>query len=185
MSAGPQTHGPLIPPFFSAHPGDTVQAAAEPPAEASSPSSSTEDFCYVFMVELERGPSGLGMGLIDGMVRTPRLQLSSHPCRPLLSSLTIVGASEKCLSCFMGRPAFGSTDGAQCFPVGHTGTVICELASSKRVHREGCAVQGLYWGKHMLAAAQYPEAPCFFPAHTSGGPRTLHTDPASWEPRSI
>lgn len=47
--------------------GDAVQAAAEPPAEASSPSSSTEDFCYVFMVELERGPSGLGMGLIDGM----------------------------------------------------------------------------------------------------------------------
>lgn len=42
-------------------------------AEASSPSSSTEDFCYVFMVELERGPSGLGMGLIDGMVRTPHL----------------------------------------------------------------------------------------------------------------
>nr|XP_021482300.1 ras-associating and dilute domain-containing protein [Meriones unguiculatus] len=47
--------------------GDPVQAAAEPPAEGPSPSSSTEDFCYVFMVELERGPSGLGMGLIDGM----------------------------------------------------------------------------------------------------------------------
>ncbi|KAF5918289.1 hypothetical protein HPG69_002931 [Diceros bicornis minor] len=30
-------------------------------------SSSTDDFCYVFMVELERGPSGLGMGLMDGM----------------------------------------------------------------------------------------------------------------------
>lgn len=47
--------------------GDTVEAAAEAPAEASSPSSCAEDFCYVFMVELERGPSGLGMGLIDGM----------------------------------------------------------------------------------------------------------------------
>ncbi|XP_021018019.1 ras-associating and dilute domain-containing protein [Mus caroli] len=46
--------------------GDEIQDA-EPPAEASSPSSSAEDFCYVFMVELERGPSGLGMGLIDGM----------------------------------------------------------------------------------------------------------------------
>lgn len=58
-------------------PGDAVQAATEPPAEASSPSSSTEDFCYVFMVELERGPSGLGMGLIDGMVRI--LDLSPLP----------------------------------------------------------------------------------------------------------
>lgn len=43
----------------------------EPPLAASSCSSSTEDFCYVFMVELERGPSGLGMGLIDGMVSGP------------------------------------------------------------------------------------------------------------------
>lgn len=69
---------PMAPhPSPSLCPGDAVQAAAEPPAEASSPSSSTEDFCYVFMVELERGPSGLGMGLIDGMVRT--LDLSPLP----------------------------------------------------------------------------------------------------------
>uniref|UniRef100_A0A8C6QT01 Ras-associating and dilute domain-containing protein n=1 Tax=Nannospalax galili TaxID=1026970 RepID=A0A8C6QT01_NANGA len=51
----------------SAPPGTVLEAADEPAAESSSPSSSTEDFCYVFMVELERGPSGLGMGLIDGM----------------------------------------------------------------------------------------------------------------------
>lgn len=41
----------------------------EPQVASSSRSSSTEDFRYVFMVELERGPSGLGMGLIDGLVR--------------------------------------------------------------------------------------------------------------------
>lgn len=40
----------------------------ESPLAPSSGSSSTDDFCYVFTVELERGPSGLGMGLIDGMV---------------------------------------------------------------------------------------------------------------------
>lgn len=38
----------------------------------------------MFMVELERGPSGLGMGLIDGMVRTLDLSplppcLQTHP----------------------------------------------------------------------------------------------------------
>ncbi|XP_035578021.1 ras-associating and dilute domain-containing protein isoform X3 [Zalophus californianus] len=38
-----------------------------PPAPSSCSSGTTEDFCYVFVVELERGPSGLGMGLIDGM----------------------------------------------------------------------------------------------------------------------
>uniref|UniRef100_A0A8D2JNR7 Ras-associating and dilute domain-containing protein n=1 Tax=Sciurus vulgaris TaxID=55149 RepID=A0A8D2JNR7_SCIVU len=47
--------------------GDAAAALDEPPLAASSRSSSTEDFCYVFAVELERGPSGLGMGLIDGM----------------------------------------------------------------------------------------------------------------------
>ncbi|XP_059010006.1 ras-associating and dilute domain-containing protein isoform X1 [Mustela lutreola] len=47
--------------------GDSVGPADEPPAAPSSRSSSTEDFCYVFVVELERGPSGLGMGLIDGL----------------------------------------------------------------------------------------------------------------------
>ncbi|NXC31837.1 RADIL protein, partial [Campylorhamphus procurvoides] len=38
-----------------------------PTPESSSRSSATDDFCYVFVVELERGPMGLGMGLIDGM----------------------------------------------------------------------------------------------------------------------
>ncbi|NXK89626.1 RADIL protein, partial [Formicarius rufipectus] len=41
-----------------------------PTPESSSRSSATDDFCYVFVVELERGPMGLGMGLIDG-VHTP------------------------------------------------------------------------------------------------------------------
>uniref|UniRef100_A0A8C3QMQ6 Ras-associating and dilute domain-containing protein n=1 Tax=Cyanoderma ruficeps TaxID=181631 RepID=A0A8C3QMQ6_9PASS len=40
------------------------------PGASSSRSSATDDFCYVFVVELERGPIGLGMGLIDG-VHTP------------------------------------------------------------------------------------------------------------------
>ncbi|XP_057604860.1 ras-associating and dilute domain-containing protein-like [Hippopotamus amphibius kiboko] len=47
--------------------GDRVAPADEPPPAPSSRSSSTDDFCYMFVVELERGPSGLGMGLIDGM----------------------------------------------------------------------------------------------------------------------
>uniref|UniRef100_G1RZV4 Rap associating with DIL domain n=1 Tax=Nomascus leucogenys TaxID=61853 RepID=G1RZV4_NOMLE len=51
--------------------GDSAAPADESPPAPSSRSSSTEDFCYVFMVELERGPSGLGMGLIDGMVSGP------------------------------------------------------------------------------------------------------------------
>uniref|UniRef100_A0A663F542 Ras-associating and dilute domain-containing protein n=1 Tax=Aquila chrysaetos chrysaetos TaxID=223781 RepID=A0A663F542_AQUCH len=38
-----------------------------PTPESSSRSSATDDFCYVFVVELERGPTGLGMGLIDGL----------------------------------------------------------------------------------------------------------------------
>ncbi|XP_062443893.1 ras-associating and dilute domain-containing protein isoform X1 [Rhea pennata] len=37
-----------------------------PTPASSSRSSATDDFCYVFVVELERGPAGLGMGLIDG-----------------------------------------------------------------------------------------------------------------------
>ncbi|KAM8798388.1 ras-associating and dilute domain-containing protein [Eudromia elegans] len=38
-----------------------------PTPASSSHSSATDDFCYVFVVELERGPLGLGMGLIDGL----------------------------------------------------------------------------------------------------------------------
>lgn len=51
--------------------GDCVAPEDQPPPAPSSQSSSTDDFCYVFLVELERGPSGLGMGLIDGMVSAP------------------------------------------------------------------------------------------------------------------
>ncbi|XP_059975919.1 ras-associating and dilute domain-containing protein isoform X10 [Mesoplodon densirostris] len=54
-------------PRCAAPEGDCVAPAAEPPPAPSSHSSSTDDFCYMFVVELERGPSGLGMGLIDGM----------------------------------------------------------------------------------------------------------------------
>lgn len=31
-----------------------------------------DDLCVVFVVELDKGPYGLGMGLIDGLVSTPR-----------------------------------------------------------------------------------------------------------------
>lgn len=145
---------PYLPPTrFSAHPGDTGQAAAEAPAEASSPSSSAEDFCYVFMVELERGPSGLGMGLIDGMVRSPGPQ----PSPPVLVDNPLQSdhsQGQREMPVLFHGPAFGSTDGVQCFAVGHTGTMICDLAISRHVHREGCVVQGLCLGEHVSA----PEA---------------------------
>nr|XP_033770312.1 ras-associating and dilute domain-containing protein isoform X1 [Geotrypetes seraphini]XP_033770313.1 ras-associating and dilute domain-containing protein isoform X1 [Geotrypetes seraphini] len=38
-----------------------------PTPASSSRSSDTDEFCYVFVVELEKGPIGLGMGLIDGL----------------------------------------------------------------------------------------------------------------------
>nr|XP_012614609.1 ras-associating and dilute domain-containing protein isoform X1 [Microcebus murinus]XP_012614610.1 ras-associating and dilute domain-containing protein isoform X1 [Microcebus murinus] len=60
--------------------GDSAALMDESPLAPSSRSSSTEDFCYVFMVELERGPSGLGMGLIDGMhtpLGTPGLYIQT------------------------------------------------------------------------------------------------------------
>ncbi|XP_023569275.1 ras-associating and dilute domain-containing protein isoform X2 [Octodon degus] len=60
--------------------GDTVAPVDESPLDPSSGSSSTEDFCYVFSVELERGPLGLGMGLIDGMhtaLGTPGLYIQT------------------------------------------------------------------------------------------------------------
>ncbi|XP_075422068.1 ras-associating and dilute domain-containing protein isoform X2 [Ascaphus truei] len=37
------------------------------PTPTVSSLSSEEDFCYVFVVEMEKGPLGLGMGLIDGL----------------------------------------------------------------------------------------------------------------------
>lgn len=69
-------------PLLLAHAGDSVGPADEPPAAPSSRSSSTEDFCYVFVVELERGPSGLGMGLIDGLVSGPLGSTGPGPLRP-------------------------------------------------------------------------------------------------------
>ncbi|MBN3306855.1 RADIL protein, partial [Amia calva] len=38
-----------------------------PTPVSSSHSSASDDFCYVFVVELDKGPYGLGMGLIDGL----------------------------------------------------------------------------------------------------------------------
>ncbi|XP_036993825.2 ras-associating and dilute domain-containing protein isoform X1 [Artibeus jamaicensis] len=43
--------------------GDCMASEDGPPPAPSS----ARDFCSVFLVELERGPSGLGMGLIDGL----------------------------------------------------------------------------------------------------------------------
>lgn len=60
----------------------------EPPEAPSSRSSSTDDFCYVFVVELERGPSGLGMGLIDGMVSAPPPGLCPFHNPPTLAHST-------------------------------------------------------------------------------------------------
>ncbi|XP_054946534.1 ras-associating and dilute domain-containing protein isoform X2 [Physeter macrocephalus] len=54
-------------PRCAAPEGAGAAPAAEPPPAPSSRSSSTDDFCCMFVVELERGPSGLGMGLMDGM----------------------------------------------------------------------------------------------------------------------
>lgn len=59
---------PHPPAALSGSTGDCAAPEDEPPPAPSSHSSSTDDFCYMFVVELERGPSGLGMGLIDGMV---------------------------------------------------------------------------------------------------------------------
>lgn len=72
------------PTALSASTGDCAAPEDEPPPAPSSRSSSTDDFCYMFVVELERGPSGLGMGLIDGMVsgRPVRSGLLSPPDRP-------------------------------------------------------------------------------------------------------
>lgn len=79
--SGDGTSHPPLPPVASllTCPGDGVAPADEPPPALSSRSSSAEDFCYVFVVELERGPSGLGMGLIDGMVSGPLGSSCSGP----------------------------------------------------------------------------------------------------------
>ncbi|KAM5228451.1 LOW QUALITY PROTEIN: ras-associating and dilute domain-containing protein [Ctenodactylus gundi] len=60
--------------------GDMAAPEDESPAAPSSRSSSTDDFCYLFTVELERGPSGLGLGLIDGLhtpLGTPGLYIQT------------------------------------------------------------------------------------------------------------
>nr|XP_009934834.1 PREDICTED: ras-associating and dilute domain-containing protein [Opisthocomus hoazin] len=48
--------------------GSTPEGCSPTPRPGlPTPSSAPDDFCYVFVVELERGPIGLGMGLIDGL----------------------------------------------------------------------------------------------------------------------
>ncbi|XP_027730453.1 ras-associating and dilute domain-containing protein [Vombatus ursinus] len=51
----------------TAQEGDSPTPIDYPTPASSSRSSATDDFCYAFVVELERGPLGLGMGLIDGL----------------------------------------------------------------------------------------------------------------------
>uniref|UniRef100_F7AF95 Ras-associating and dilute domain-containing protein n=1 Tax=Ornithorhynchus anatinus TaxID=9258 RepID=F7AF95_ORNAN len=51
----------------AAQEGDSPTPFDYPTPASSSRSSATDDFCYVFVVELEKGPIGLGMGLIDGL----------------------------------------------------------------------------------------------------------------------
>ncbi|XP_072453771.1 ras-associating and dilute domain-containing protein isoform X3 [Notamacropus eugenii] len=51
----------------TAQEGDSPTPFDYPTPASSSRSSATDDFCYAFVVELEKGPIGLGMGLIDGL----------------------------------------------------------------------------------------------------------------------
>ncbi|XP_044534713.1 ras-associating and dilute domain-containing protein [Gracilinanus agilis] len=51
----------------TAQEGDSSTPFEYPTPASSSRSSATDDFCYAFVVELEKGPIGLGMGLIDGL----------------------------------------------------------------------------------------------------------------------
>ncbi|XP_078009059.1 ras-associating and dilute domain-containing protein isoform X2 [Phascolarctos cinereus] len=51
----------------TAQEGDSPTPFDYPTPASSSRSSATDDFCYAFVVELEKGPLGLGMGLIDGL----------------------------------------------------------------------------------------------------------------------
>ncbi|XP_031796868.1 ras-associating and dilute domain-containing protein isoform X3 [Sarcophilus harrisii] len=52
---------------IAAQEGDSPTPFDYPTPASSSRSSATDDFCYAFVVELEKGPIGLGMGLIDGL----------------------------------------------------------------------------------------------------------------------
>uniref|UniRef100_A0A7M4FDG7 Rap associating with DIL domain n=1 Tax=Crocodylus porosus TaxID=8502 RepID=A0A7M4FDG7_CROPO len=60
-----------------------------PTPASSGRSSATDDFCYVFVVELAKGPIGLGMGLIDGLL------LSQSLSRCWTRHLTPRGCSEQ------------------------------------------------------------------------------------------
>lgn len=72
-----------------------MAAEMQPPPAPSSRSSSAEDFGCVFLVELERGPSGLGMGLIDGTVSGPGSSCSPEPGPQGLWSLGQLGEAHQ------------------------------------------------------------------------------------------
>lgn len=127
----------------------------EPPEAPSSRSSSTDDFCYVFVVELERGPSGLGMGLIDGMVSAPppgsaRSTTPQHwPTARVLITRGRGGSSQESERREGPVWARGGRAGVQRCP--------CRPA----------------------------EATASPPAHAAGCPRALHPDPAPGQSRGV
>ncbi|XP_007498493.2 ras-associating and dilute domain-containing protein [Monodelphis domestica] len=51
----------------TAQEGDSSTPFEYPTPASSSCSSATDDFCYAFVVELEKGPTGLGIGLVNGL----------------------------------------------------------------------------------------------------------------------
>lgn len=117
----------------------------------------------MFMVELERGPSGLGMGLIDGMVRTLDLSPPPATCRLVLYS-EHSQAGDRGPDCLLGLPL-----GAQCFPVGHTGSLIYDLARSRHGFHKFRGRVGVRYkvssGESMCQHQQHLEAPAS-PQHT-------------------
>lgn len=52
-----------------------------------------DDLCVVFVVELDKGPYGLGMGLIDGLVSRQRFNDRFY----ILFNLSLCGSSVFCL----------------------------------------------------------------------------------------
>lgn len=141
--------------------------ADEPPPAPSSRSSSTEDFCYVFVVELERGPSGLGMGLIDGLVSGP---LGSTGPGPLFPGPQLVGkAGTRARSAAGGSQA--SEEGRACR--GRDSVWCCPRSPVAELLREPGP------------GAQKPEAATSPPAYAAGCPRALHPDPAPGQSRGF
>lgn len=70
-------------------------SGCEFPFPVSSPGASPlpDDLCVVFVVELDKGPYGLGMGLIDGLVSVDRRSNTLQPFAPFIQ--TLQGAHNK------------------------------------------------------------------------------------------